>query len=297
MLATKSPKRVLFIINPKAGVGSKRSITRLIETHIDTQTITYQIAYTQFAGHASYMAKDAVEQGFDAVVAIGGDGSINEIASQLIDTPVALGIIPMGSGNGLATKLVIPRNYQTALQIINQFATQAIDVGVINNRYFFSCAGVGYAANVSARFAGKKNRGMLGYIFTISAGLHRYVPVKARVICNGGNFTTTAFDITLNNSGQFGYGFGLAPHAHLTDGVGELTVVKSFPLYLIFWVVLLFVLGKLHKSRLFSSFATQEAAIWCEQPTQAQIDGDPAMVATRFNLSIKKQALQVIVPA
>ncbi|OWY23377.1 hypothetical protein C7N43_03210 [Sphingobacteriales bacterium UPWRP_1] len=297
MKAKAPKKRILFIVNPIAGVRSKVGIPDLIEQEIDKQQYDCHIAYTQFAGHAVFLTREAVEkQLYDVVVAVGGDGSVNEVASQLVDTPVALGIVPLGSGNGLARKLGIPMQQRAAIQTLNHCHTTPVDVGVINNRYFFSNAGIGYSAQVAARFAGRKNRGMSGYAFTIATGLSRYHPVSCQIACNNSNFEVHAFDITFNNSGQFGYGMGLTPNSNLSDGQMELSIVRHFPLYQIFWVVLLFLINRLYKSRYLKEIEMQQASLCCSTPLQAQIDGDPVFIDDRFEVQIKQLALKVVVP-
>jgi diacylglycerol kinase (ATP) len=288
-----SKKRVLFIVNPIAGVRNKIRIPELIAAHIDAQLFDYHIAYTQFAGHAVFLAQEAVANGYEMVVAVGGDGSVNEVASQLVDTSVVLGIIPLGSGNGLATKLGIPLKQIAAIKALNTGHPRAIDVGMLNQRYFFSTAGVGYSATVAARFAGRKNRGVAGYAYTIASGLPSYRPTNCQLVCNGTTLTPSAFDITFNNSGQFGYGLGLTPHSKLDDGMLELTIVRTFPMYWILWVVFLFLIGRLQKSRLFKVIETSEANFVCPHPVQAQIDGDPAMIDHSFEILVKKKALLV----
>ncbi|QQS28977.1 MAG: diacylglycerol kinase family lipid kinase [Sphingobacteriales bacterium] len=296
MVLNLTKKRVLFIVNPIAGISKKIRIPELIGAHIDTGLYDYRIAYTQFAGHAVFLAQEAVADGFDMVVAVGGDGSVNEVGSQLVNTSVALGIIPLGSGNGLATKLKIPLQQIEAIKLLNKGQISAIDVGLINQRCFFSCAGIGYSANVAARFAGRRNRGVVGYALTIASGLPAYHPTNCRLVCNDTTYSPSAFDITFNNSGQFGYGLGLTPSSKLNDGLLELTVVRTFPLYLILWVVFLFLIGRLHKSRLFQAIETNHAFIKCPHAVQAQIDGDPAMIDQNFEITVQKQALQVMMP-
>lgn len=296
MKVDKRKKRIMFIVNPIAGVRSKLRVPDLIELEIDKEQYDYQIAYTQFAGHAVFLAQDAVKNNFDVVVAVGGDGSVNEVASQLVDTPVALGIVPLGSGNGLARKLGIALQQRAAIRTLNHGFMLSIDVGVMNNRYFFSNAGIGYSALVTARFFGRRNRGMLGYIITIATGLRSYRPVSCKVACNGNSFNTSAFDITFNNSGHLGYGMGLTPRSEITDGQLELSVVPTFPMFQIFWVVFLFIINRLYKSNYLQEIETTQASLLCTEAVQAQIDGDPVMIGRQFEVSIKKQALQVVVP-
>ena len=157
-------RSILFIVNPISGTRDKGAVQKDIETLTDASQFDYRIAFTEYAGHASVLAREAVENGFDIVVAVGGDGTVNEVARSLVHTPTALGIIPCGSGNGLARHLQIPLDARKAMQIINRATISSLDYGTINAMPFFCTCGVGFDAFVSLKFATGKKRGLLSYI-------------------------------------------------------------------------------------------------------------------------------------
>ena len=159
-----SKKSITFIVNPISGVHGKEFILHLINKHIDRNQYDYTICKTEYAGHASEIARDAAEKGIDIVTAIGGDGTINEIGRSLIHTDTALGIIPCGSGNGLARHLHIPINVWGAIETLNRGFIKDIDYGIIDNHPFFCTCGVGFDAFVSLKFADSGKRGLLTYL-------------------------------------------------------------------------------------------------------------------------------------
>ena len=160
----ESMKRIIFIVNPVSGTQSKEAILNLLDDKIDKTRYTWEVAYTKRAGHAIDIATEAAEKEIDIVVAIGGDGTINEIARSLVHTNTALGIIPCGSGNGLARHLHIPMDPRKALDILNEGTSDIIDYGKINGINFFCTCGVGFDAFVSLKFANAGKRGPLTYL-------------------------------------------------------------------------------------------------------------------------------------
>ena len=151
--------RLLFIVNPISGPSSKGNILSAITGSIDMQKYDVTIRFTNHPGHATELASDAVAEGYDVVVAVGGDGTVNEVARALVGTDTALGIVPCGSGNGLARHLRIPMNTCKAIEIINAGEVDTIDVMTVNGQYCFCTTGVGYDAKVSAEYAKEERRG------------------------------------------------------------------------------------------------------------------------------------------
>ena len=157
-------KKIVFVVNPISGTQGKRAILKWIDERINRTLYDYTIVKTQYAGHAEKIAAAAAKEKVDIVVAIGGDGTINEIGRALIHTDTALGIIPCGSGNGLARHLQIPLEPKAAIDIINESSVACIDYGKINNIPFFCTCGVGFDAFVSLKFADSGKRGLLTYL-------------------------------------------------------------------------------------------------------------------------------------
>ena len=163
-------KKIAFIMNPISGTTSKDRIPHLIETTLDQDLYEYNILMTERAGHASELAVSARDEGIDIVVAVGGDGTVNEVARSIVHSDTALGIIPCGSGNGLARHLMLPMNLKKAIQIINRCEIHNLDYGVINGYPFFCTCGMGFDAFVSMKFAEAGKRGPITYVD--SAGIH-----------------------------------------------------------------------------------------------------------------------------
>lgn len=290
-------QKILFIINPIAGINKKKNVPKLARRYLDSNKYDVHIAHTQYAGHAKLLAKQAVKDAFDIVVAVGGDGSINEIAQQLIHTNVALGIVPGGSGNGFARKLGIPINRKQSLQVVNKAHTMQCDVGWMNGSLFFSNAGLGIEALIVNRFAETKIRGFVSYA---RWALHFYATYKARsytILCDGMKFEKKALFINFSNSGQYGYQIGVAPErSDLTDGLLEMIVVESFAKWRALYLLPLFMLGKASKVDCVDIIQTKQAVIQCDSKINLQIDGDPAGTAPKMEVKILKGALKVIVP-
>ena len=159
-----SKKKLLFVINPVAGGGKSHGIEKLIKQHLDQERYEFELFYTQHPKHAAELNKLGLTKDVDAIVAVGGDGSVNEVAKNLIGQTASLGIVPMGSGNGLARHLKIPLNPIKAIERLNEFETQQIDTASLNGQLFLNVAGVGFDALVSRQFATSEKRGFLGYI-------------------------------------------------------------------------------------------------------------------------------------
>lgn len=157
-------KRILFIINPISGAASKARIPEAIEAYLDHDQYEYRIVETKYAGHAATIARDASVEGVDVVVAIGGDGTVNEVARGIVHSNTALGIIPCGSGNGLARHLLLPLNVRKCIEIINRYEVHELDYGIINEYPFFCTCGVGFDAFVSQKFAEAGKRGPITYL-------------------------------------------------------------------------------------------------------------------------------------
>ena len=196
-------KQILFLINPIAGGKSKTRIPGLIHQHIDASKFDYRYRFTEYVGHARELAKEAIEDGVDVVVAVGGDGTINEVASSLVGSPVYMGIVPMGSGNGLATALGISLHPAKAIQQLNTSSAHLVDSASINGHPIFNVSGMGFDAEISALFAKETNRGLWGYVKNTLSAIIKYQPQEYTLELNGETIQRTAFMISLANSTQF----------------------------------------------------------------------------------------------
>jgi diacylglycerol kinase family enzyme len=169
-------KSIIFIVNPISGTHGKEDMPRLIEEHLDTSIFRHEVVFTEYAGHAAELACHYAKQGTDVVVAVGGDGTVNEVARSLVHTQTALGIIPCGSGNGLARHLCIPLDPIRAIKMINCCQIEEFDYGVINGLPFFCTCGMGFDAFISLKFAESGKRGPITYVENVLKEGLKYKP-------------------------------------------------------------------------------------------------------------------------
>ena len=155
---------IKFIVNPISGTKNKDEMPTLIEQTIDKSKFDYQVCFTEYAGHAAEMARQCVNDGIDICVAVGGDGTVNEVARSLVHSQTALGIIPCGSGNGLGRHLCLPLDAKKAMEIINHAQIELFDYGLINGMPFFCTCGMGFDAFISLKFAEAGKRGPITYV-------------------------------------------------------------------------------------------------------------------------------------
>src|SRR5690606_20971679 len=212
-------KRILFVVNPISGGKKKTAFNKQVLEVLDLEKFDPTFKITDHPNHAYELGKLAIIEGYDAVVAVGGDGTINELGSAILGTGMPLGIIPEGSGNGLALYLGIPLNESAAIRRINRFESVEVDTGEVNGRNFFNIAGLGFDASVSDHFATENIRGPMGYLRSVVNVLAKYKPSDYQLIIDGKTYTREAFMISVANSPQYGNNAYIAPQASITDGI------------------------------------------------------------------------------
>lgn len=220
-------KKIVFIINPNSGTGRYQKAKEIIGQKIDTSKYEYQIIGTEYKGHAKKIAKSAVKDGVDIVVSVGGDGTLNEISSALVHTNVSLGIIPAGSGNGLARHLHIPINVEESLKIINENYTDTIDTFLLNNKRVVSIAGVGFDAFVAWKYDKTKTRGFWPYFRLALRSFFTYKSKKYILTIDNQTLERKALFVSFANSSQWGFNTKIAPHASLKDGKIDVCIMKK----------------------------------------------------------------------
>lgn len=289
-------KQLVFIINPKSGVDRQKSIQQAIDDTLDLSKYTYEIQYTQFAKHGTELAKQAALKKVFAVIAVGGDGSVNDIAKGLLGTDTALAIIPKGSGNGMARSLSIPLQVRKALQIINNANSIMMDVGIANGETFISNAGVGFDTIISEAFAASKVRGLKTYSWLVAKYLWSYKPITWNIIIDGEDISERAFMITIANGRQFGYNFKIAPDASWTDGLLDVVIIKRFPLLLGVILVMRALNGTITKSAFVKHFRAKEIIITSPELRLMQTDGDVHSSGNSIHFKVMPKALKIVVP-
>ena len=221
-------KKALFIINPVSGIGRQKSIEEIIRSEMNRKNWDVEVVLTTHMGHGFELSSQAAGN-VDLVVAVGGDGTVNEIGRGLIGSSTALGIIPTGSGNGLARHLEIPFKINRALQALNEAKIRSIDVIKVNEFFSFNVAGIGFDAYISHRFAHRKNRGPLAYMQLMTKEFTTYKSSVYKVTIDGQMQEWDAFLISFANSTQYGNNVHIAPQAKIDDGLIDVCFIRDFP--------------------------------------------------------------------
>jgi len=290
-------KSILFIINPISGKNKKEDISKLILSKLEANRFEVQIKTTQSAGHARQLSKEAVDLHTDVIVAVGGDGTINEVASEMINSEAVLGIIPSGSGNGLARHLGIPQSFIKAIHLINDCHSTKIDTATLNDIPFISIAGVGFDALVAKEFAKNPHRGFITYFNIATQRYFKYKPKKYKLIFNDiPEITTKAFFISFANSNQFGYNTTIAPNAKLNDGKLDVCIVKKPDFLDIPETANLLLLKQIDKSEYVRIIQTKDLIVKRKKNRVVNIDGEPIKVGKTLRIKIKPKSLNVIIP-
>ena len=289
-------QKIVFIINPISGMVKKENVGNQITLYINKEKYDYKIIYTEYAGHAIEITTEAISNGADIIVAVGGDGSVNEVANGLKNSSGKLGIIPLGSGNGLARFLKIPFQIKDAIEILNKGNFIAVDTVNVNDRIFLSIAGIGFDAFVAKRFAKYHKRGFWAYFTIATKSYSMYRPKNYQLTLNGEVIKRKAFMIAFANSDQFGYNTSIAPHAKINDGLIDVCIVKKIPVYkMLFFIQLLF-LKQLHKTNYLEIIKTNELWIGRKKNKVVNIDGEPVKLTKDLHIKVNHLALNVIIP-
>ncbi|SDK69423.1 lipid kinase, YegS/Rv2252/BmrU family [Catalinimonas alkaloidigena] len=289
-------RRVWFVVNPLAGKRTNIDLAQLIRDHASPTHLAYEIHFSQYAGHSSLLAQEALAAGVEAVIAVGGDGTINEVASQLVGSSVALGIVPFGSGNGLARHLHIPLEPVRALQNLAVYSPYTIDTATLNGRPFFCTAGVGFDAHVGALFARSVRRGFRSYVTTTLQEYFKYESHRYRLCWDDQSLALEAFTITFANAGQYGNNAWIAPKADIADGVLDLCVLRPFPHYVMPVLGTQLFRRTLDQSPYLDIHPVKKVVLECDTsvPTPLHIDGEPLALEGPFTIAIRPGSLRVL---
>lgn len=289
-------RKILAVINPISGTSNKEFMPETIARCIDPDKFDVVVRFTQHASHATLLTEEAIKEGFYGVIAVGGDGTINEVAAALRDSSTALGIIPCGSGNGLARHLGIPMNVEKALEIINLDNIEALDYCTANDRPFFCTCGVGFDAHVSQKFAEAKKRGPLSYIQKTLVEYLKYRCKTYSIEMNDRVVTEKAFVIACGNASQYGNNAFITPRASMHDGLIDVTVIHPFtPLDTAVLGVLLFT-RHIDQDTNINTFRTSELTIHRPKPDVMHIDGEPIMMNADIHIKCHKAGIRIFLP-
>lgn len=291
-------KKISFIINPISGTASKEGIPALIDSHIDATKYEVRTVFTKYSGHAAELTKSFVEEGVDIVVAVGGDGTVNEVARALRESPTALGIIPAGSGNGLARHLMLPQTPEGAIDIINEGIVHELDYGLINNHPFFCTCGVGFDAFISKRFAEAGKRGKITYLENIlKAGL-KYESETYSISIDGGEFQSyKAFLVSIANASQYGNDAYIAPQASMNDGLLDIVIMEPLGILTAPQVGIDLMSKTITQSARTKCFQGKDIIIRRSKPGLIHYDGDPIEATADLHVELRKKGIRMVVNA
>lgn len=288
--------RLMLIINPISGTGSKKGVVETVEHAMNACGHDVDVRLTGARGDATRLAGEAARKGYYGVLACGGDGTVNETARALCSTGTALGILPAGSGNGLARHLQIPVDISLALKVIAADNVVDSDYGTVNGRPFFCTFGMGFDAAVSHRFARQSRRGMLSYVKSAISEYVQYRPQTYTVSANGKLLTEKAFLIAVCNASQWGNNAYIAPEASITDGLLDITIVHSGTAIDAAVMGMDIFTGYINKNTMVHTFRAPACVIYRNGAGEAHIDGEPMMMDDILDVKCHHGALKVFTP-
>jgi YegS/Rv2252/BmrU family lipid kinase len=290
--------KVRFIFNPYSGRNRKnpylydRAVDFIAQEHLDGT-----IVRTERARHGTELARQAVKDGCELVVAIGGDGTMNEVADGLVGSPAVFGLIPCGSGNGLGRHLGIRKPGDGAFRTLLRGRPMAIDTGVVNGFSFFNAMGLGFEADIAVRFSRQTNRGLAGYIRVGVPAFFSHQPESCVVHHAGKADKVTAFTLAVMNSDQYGNDARIAPGAKLDDGRFELVSVPRVGFFGACGMLYRLGTDTFDQVKAVSRFNGSEFVVEREKAGWIHTDGEPRATTARLEISLKPRSLRIMVPA
>lgn len=288
-------KKIWFIMNPISGITNKGGIPKLIDNTLDKTQFEYEILETTHPGHASELATEAKEKGVDIVVAVGGDGTVNEVARAIVHSHTALGILPCGSGNGLARHMLLPMNLKKAIQVINKCVIHHFDYGIINDMPFFCTCGMGFDAFVSQKFAECGKRGPITYVQKVLEEGLKYQPETYEIIDDHGVNKYKAFLISCANASQYGNNAVIAPQASMSDGYMDVIIMEPFDLIEASQISIDMFNKTLDKNSKIKTFRTKKLHIKRSKPGVIHYDGDPVMTGKDIDIELQEKGIKIII--
>ncbi len=289
-------KRIRFIVNPFSGTSGKKVVPGMIKKYLDHSKFDYELVYTKRAGHAIELAKEGVELRFDYVAAVGGDGSVNEVAQSLLRTDTVLIVLPGGSGNGFAMHLGLGRNIQKAIQIINTGKTIKVDTCSVNNRFFINVSGLGFDARIAYKTKQNSKRGFLPYFFTSLKEAQKFKPQKLEIRVDDKVIKGDYAAAVVANASMYGYHFTIAPRASMQDGIMDIMLIKKAPMYKYFMATFRFLNRTLDKSEITETHQGKSISILMREENYLHVDGEGYKTEKELNFNVHPKSLKVLAP-
>jgi YegS/Rv2252/BmrU family lipid kinase len=288
-------KKVLFIVNKYAGAGFDPELEGKIRDACQFQNVVCTITFTQSRGHATALARAAHDQDFSAVIAVGGDGTVNEVARGLLNSSIPMGILPRGSGNGLARHLGIPIKIVPALSSLFNSYTLAMDTFTVNGNLSLNVSGIGFDGHIANLFGRNKKRGLAGYAKLTIKEFFSFDEFDADVVIDDIFFAKKAFIVAVANSSQYGNNARIAPAASICDGLLHITILKKVPPYRADFLYSFFT-GNIAQSAYCEIVTGKRISIKLNRAIAYHIDGEPSGLSDNFTIEVKPLSLQIIVP-
>jgi YegS/Rv2252/BmrU family lipid kinase len=286
-------RKALFIINPVSGGKKKDNVPALIEKNLDKSIFDYNIVFSDSAGHAHIIAKEAIAN-FDLVVAVGGDGTMNEIASAITGSDTVMGILPYGSGNGLARFLDIPMDIEQAIKSLNAWHVEVIDAMKANDNWFFNMAGMGFDAHIAEVFSHDEKRGFITYIRSCFREISNYKPVTYNITIDGKEYRREAFMLSFANSSQYGNNAHVSPDASVQDGLVDVCVIKAFPVWRLVEMGIRMLTKTADRSKYVEIIRGKKVIINREKPGPLHLDGEPLIAGTKVEINVVPSSLKIL---
>lgn len=288
-------KKIRFIINPNSGSGNKQHFAEWINAQIDKNKFAIEICYTDAPGHATTLSLEAKQLSYYAVVAVGGDGSVNETAKGLVGSETALGIIPTGSGNGMARHLKIPVDFKKSVSLLNYSQIEKIDTLSIDSHFCAGTFGIGFDAHIAHLFSKAGSRGYSTYVKLVLREFYKYPTHQYNLVVDGKNIFIESFLLTFANSSQFGNNAVIAPFADVKDGKIDIAVVKKFKAIFAPHLIYRMMNNQLQGSRFFETMQAQQILVQNKGLLKGHIDGEPVVFEEDVKVTINPLSLHVLV--
>lgn len=286
--------KTLIVVNPISGVGRQKRIEQLLKQNLNHDLYDYEVRYTEHIHHGTEIAREAVDRGYDCVVAVGGDGSVNDVVQGIKNTDVRLGIIPCGSGNGLARSLKIPLQPWLAIRVLNQQYKQTIDSIIVNDKHVVvNAAGCGYDAYIARLMKVAKTRGLAAYTNLVLREYDRYKCSDYHLILNGHDYYRNAWFIAVANSQQFGYNLAVAPKAKLDDGLMDISIIDKVPLDHVPITAPLAFTNHLDVSQHVEMFRTTDLVIEGNADKWVNLDGEGENLGSTIHFKMNPKSINI----
>jgi YegS/Rv2252/BmrU family lipid kinase len=291
-------KRVLFIVNPVSGVNQSRKavLGDVISQQLDANLFECEIKFSESSEDVRALSHTAANEGVDIIVAVGGDGTLNQVVKGMIGSQATLAVVPAGSGNGLARHLGIPIDTEQSIKLIAQGKTQMIDTVNLNDNLFVSIAGVGFDALVAKRFSQVTRRGFFSYFKIVTNEYTYYRPRKYRMEIDGQQVVRQALFVSFANTNQFGYNTIISPDAKIDDGLVDVCIVKKVPLLYAPRVVGLLLARRIDSSGFVEIIRAKKIKLTRNKNRVVNIDGEPVKLTKDLEITVNPLSLKIIIP-